>query len=78
MSAVIKKIAVTLDIREQLVLEEEKVRLRGSMDKENLRFREQSFNLEEKGLSLIKQRKQKLDYNEVVEPQFMIRWRLMP
>ena len=65
-------------MREQLVLEEEKVRLRGSMDKENLRFREQSANLKDKALSLIKQRKQKLEYNEVVEPQFIIRWRLTP
>jgi hypothetical protein len=78
LNAVIKKIVATLDFREQLALEEEKIRLRGSMDREYARFREQCLNLQEKALSLIKQRKQKLEYDEVVEPQFIIRWRLTP
>ena len=77
LNAVVKKIVAALDFREQLALEEEKVRLRGAMDREYSRFREQSLNLQDKALALIKQRKQMLEYKEIVEPQFIIRWQLV-
>lgn len=78
LNAVIKKIVAALDFREQLALEEEKIRLRGAMDREYARFREQSFNLQDKALALIKQRKQKLEYKEIIEAQFTVRWNLAP
>ena len=78
LNAVIKKIVAALDFREQLALEEEKIRLRGAMDREYSRFREQSLNLQDKALALIKQRKQKLEYKEIIEAQFTVRWNLAP
>ncbi len=73
---VVRKLSTSMDFSESLTLEEEKIRLRGAMDRENARFREQCVDLEEKKLALLQQKKLRLSHEQVVEPQFVIRWQL--
>jgi hypothetical protein len=73
---VVRKLSTSMDLSESLTLEEEKIRLRGAIDRENARFRGQCVDLEEKKLALLQQKKLRLSHEQVIEPQFVIRWKL--
>jgi hypothetical protein len=73
---IVRKLSTSMDFSASLAFEEEKIRLRGAMDRENARFREQCVDLEEKKLGLLQQKKLRLSHEQVVEPQFVVRWEL--
>jgi len=66
-----------MDFTESLSLEEERIRLRGAMDREEARFREQCRDLEEKKLGLVQQKKLRLTHEAAADVQFTLRWRLV-
>lgn len=72
-----RKLSTTMDFTESLSLEEERIRLRGAMDREEARFREQCRDLEEKKLGLVQQKKLRLTHEAAADVQFTLRWRLV-
>ena len=69
-----RTITLCSDMRESLELEEQKVRLRSSMDREEARVRGQLIEVEERKLNILKKRKGLLESESTSDVQFRIRW----
>lgn len=72
-----RSIALCGDLREELELEEQKIKIRYDLDREEIRYSQQCRDLSERKLGLIKQKRSLLSQEQTVTPQFRIRWRIV-
>jgi gas vesicle protein len=69
-----RTITLCNDLAESLELEEQKLRLRSSMDREEARVRGQLIDVGERKLNILKKRKGLLESESTANLQFRIRW----
>lgn len=71
-----REIARCQDFRQEHALQDERLRLRARMTKEEESGRQQILLLDEKSLDILKVSKRRLSPNETLSPVFLIRWTL--